>query len=61
MCTWKLHSKDTGKRHRNQGNAPRVVWEHRWTAACGASGGPFAVKSHAVAEAVAHTGRCTRQ
>lgn len=63
MCDWKITTSDTGRRkqHRKPGGSyPEVIYEHRWTAQCGASGGPYTSKSKAVNEACDHVRACPR-
>jgi len=62
MCDYRISSVDTGKRREiGPGRTDkRVVWEHSWTATCGATGGPFEVKGQCVADAINHTRGCTK-
>lgn len=61
-CTYTISSTDTGRR-REQGSGrgeKRVVWDHKWTATCGASKSGYEVKGTCVSDAIAHCRDCKK-
>jgi hypothetical protein len=62
-CTWKLTTRDTGRRQPNSGprpGEPRKVYDYGYAAGCGASASGWDVKSQAVAAAISHCNACKR-
>jgi len=63
VCSYQVGKRDTGRRStytKNGRTYTSTIWEYKWRASCGASGGPYTAQADAATAGIAHKNACAK-